>query len=361
MAADVADAVESPQTRLVDADIHPTLRTDLAAIFAYLPPAWRKKFEFLGKLPIAAPPLAFTFLGGAHAVGIEAAPKLELAQEPDLLSIANAVFVDDGAGIGQLVVPEAVTHSVSARWSGVGAHLVGAFNDYLLDQWIVDERMRYALVVFPGDPEAAVAEIRRHGGDRRVSSVWLPSTEVRFGDSRWYPIYEAALEFGLPILSHPAGGTTFATPEVVLTARMNAPLAAWPNITSLVASGVFERYPELQVVFAECGFSWLDPLVERMEAAWRASGGRVAGLVRAPSQIVREHIRITTAPADDDRDPVTVCRTIAEEGSLLPDVLIYAGNYPRSRELRPSAAFDSLEETLRRRILAGNAEQVLSL
>ncbi len=356
----LADAGER-QRLLVDADIHPTLRTNLGAIFEYLPQAWRKKFEFLGKLPIAAPPLSYTFLGGAHAVGIEAATELQLAHEPDLGPLADAVFVGDGMGLGQLVVPEAVTHSVSARWSGIGAHLVGAFNDYILDQWIVEPRLRYALVVFPGDPESAVTEIRRHGDDRRVSSVWLPTTEVRFGDSRWFPIYEAALELGLPILSHPAGGGGFATPAVVLNARMNAPLAAWPNITSLVASGVFERYPELQVVFAECGYSWLDPLVARMEAAWRASNGRVPGLVRPPSQIVREHVRITTAPADDDRDPVTICRTIAEDGSLLPDVLLYASNYPRVRDDRPSAAFDSLEENARQAILGGNAQQVLRL
>ena len=134
--------------------------------------------------------------------------------------------------------------------------------------------------------------------------MWIPTSEHRFGDRHFYPVYEAAVELGLPILGHPGGGGAMASPEVVLEGRMNAPTAVWTQVASLVAHGVFERFRELRFVFLESGFTWLEPLLARMDAAWRSGRKRVPQLVRAPSDVVREHIRLSTLPLDDDRDPV---------------------------------------------------------
>lgn len=347
-------------TVLVDGDVHPALNAPISAVLEYLPRAWREKFDYLGEIPLAASPLEFNYLLGSYVVGKDTLGRMTFPDRPDVEAFTGEVFGQGGADVGQMIVPEVVTHSYPARNAEIGVHLAGAFNDYVLDQWVVDERLRYALVVFPGDPAAAAAEIRRHGDDRRVSSVWLPTSDVRFGAPGFNPVYEAALEFGLPIISHPAASAVMASPEMAFEGRASAPAGVWANIASLVAAGVFERYRELRFVFFESGFTWLDAMVRRMDAGWRAGGDRLPALERAPNEIVREHVRISTQPIDDDRDASELCRLI-EESDLLGDVLVYGSNFPRQGAASAASAFAGLSDETRRKIMAENAKAVLRL
>jgi predicted TIM-barrel fold metal-dependent hydrolase len=328
-------------------------------VLEYVPRGWRERVAYLGHFPLSGSPLQYTYLIGQWSIGREALRGLEFPGEPDLASIQRHVFDGEGAEVGQLVVVEAATHTAGSTYVGLGANLAAGFNDYVLDRWLGDERLRYALTVFPGDAEAAAAEVRRHGGDPRVSSVWIPTSEQRFGDRHFYPVYEAAVELGLPIVSHPGGGGAMASPEAGLEGRMVAPTAVWTQVASLVAHGVFERFRELRFVFLESGFTWLEPLLARMDAAWRAGGRRVPQLVRAPSDVVREHLRLSTLPLDDDRDPAEIRRLI-EQSPVLADVLVYTSNHPRGGD-RPRAPFEGLPEGTRRKIFSDNARTALRI
>jgi predicted TIM-barrel fold metal-dependent hydrolase len=265
-----------------------------------------------------------------------------------------------GVGAAQLVAVEAPAHALQSRNYDLSSSLGSAFNDYLLDEWVVDERMRYALMVMPNDPVAAVAEIRRHGDDRRVSSVWIPAGQRLLGDRLYDPVYAAAAERGLPIFVHPGGpGTAMPTPAYSFEGRANAPLRTWSNIASLVAHGAAERFPGLVFVFAECGFSWLPALLERMDAAWRKQREQLPELKRAPSEIARAQVRLTTSPLDDDRDGPALGALIEEPGSHLDDVLLYASNYPRAGS--GLEVFGALSERARRKVLFENAHHSLRI
>jgi len=353
-------AVESGATtraraRLIDVDVHPVLATNIGAMLEYVPRGWRERLEYLGSTPLSSSPLNYTFLAGRWVVGVNARPATEAPPGSTAESLQGELLDAHGVDVGQLVASEAAAHAQSRSYD-LAAILASAFNDLMLERWMDDPRTRYALLVTPADPVAAAAEVRRHGADRRVSSVWIPTTPTRLGDRRLYPIYEAALEHGLPILSHPGGPAgSMSTPALALESRFNGPTQVWPNVASLVARGVFERYPELRVLFAESGFTWLPPLLRRMDAAWRASGGKVAHLERSPSEVVRTHLRFATTPLDDDRDAAELAALIEDPSTCLADVLVFSSNHPRSGPEWPGLRFEALPDATRRRLFAENA------
>ena len=71
----------------------------------------------------------------------------------------------------------------------------------------------------------------------------------------------------------------------------NSQIIAPNQVLSLIAEGVFDRYPQLRVGLAELGFAWLPSLLWRFDKD--AGGDRGA---RQAVGYVRRHIRATTSP-----------------------------------------------------------------
>jgi predicted TIM-barrel fold metal-dependent hydrolase len=89
----------------------------------------------------------------------------------------------------------------------LAAALCGALNDWILEEWLEPEPRLLGSICVPFEhPDLAVAEIERRAGDRRFAHVLLPaSTESPLGNRRYWPIYAAAVEAGLPVAIHTAG------------------------------------------------------------------------------------------------------------------------------------------------------------
>ena len=87
------------------------------------------------------------------------------------------------------------------------AALAFACNEFQLNHWNkLDPRLKCSLVVPYEDPEASRKEIRRRSGDRRFAHVlMLTRTSELMGRRRYWPIYEAACEAGLPVGVHVLG------------------------------------------------------------------------------------------------------------------------------------------------------------
>ena len=99
----------------------------------------------------------------------------------------------------------------------------------------------------------------------------------------------------------PSGFTTTYLEDYV----GNQPIAQ-AQVLSFVSEGVFERFPELRVVVAECGFAWLPPLLWRFDKDWKGVWREVPWVKRRPSEYVREHFLFTTAPAHLPADPIAL-------------------------------------------------------
>ena len=135
------------------------------------------------------------------------------------------------------------------------AALARAVNDWQKEEWVRKEpRLRAGIVITAEDPTAAVAEIERRADDSAFVQVILsPRNEEPLGRRRYWPIYEAAARYNIPIGLHPAGysgghpTTAMGWPTYYMQEHYAFETAMQSMLASLVIEGVFERFPTLKV------------------------------------------------------------------------------------------------------------------
>jgi predicted TIM-barrel fold metal-dependent hydrolase len=220
--------------------------------------------------------------------------------------------------------------------SSAATAYVAATNDFFREAWVgFDDRYCLAVTVTPHDACAAAAEIRRHAGQEGVVGVQLLLLDRMLGDTWFDPIYEAACEAGLAIVVHQSGSEgcytfsptvaggaprSYGERHVVLTQVGAA------NVCDLVVGGVFERFPTLKVSFVEWGFSWLAPLMARLDHVWERDPDGAPQVKRPPSEYIREHLSFATQPLDEPDTPAEWNALFGADG--LETMLLFASDYP---------------------------------
>jgi predicted TIM-barrel fold metal-dependent hydrolase len=94
-----------------------------------------------------------------------------------------------------------------------------------------------------------------------------------FWDGEYEPFWSLVEETGLPISFHIVGPrkqdvrATFQnpTPGIKETFVAIAPLSISETVSTLVFTGILQRYPNLQFVLVECGIGWIPYFLERMD------------------------------------------------------------------------------------------------
>jgi predicted TIM-barrel fold metal-dependent hydrolase len=104
----------------------------------------------------------------------------------------------------------------------------------------------------------AVTEVRRCAGDLKLRGFVLdafPSGAKTAGSPEDEPFWEAVNETGLPVSMHIGVGPTANTsPETGPAPGMRPQMAQ--IVLPLVASGVFDRYPNIRIVLAHADAGW---------------------------------------------------------------------------------------------------------
>jgi uncharacterized protein len=241
----------------------------------------------------------------------------------------------------------------------MGAGFARAVNDWMAREWLDQEpRLRASIVVPTQNPELAVDEIERVAPDHRfVQVLLLVMGDAPLGKRQYWPIYAAAQKHRLPIGIHsgstyrhpatPVGWPTYFTEDYAAQAT-----AFQAALSSLVCEGVFTKFPELRVVLIESGVTWLPAHLWRLTKFWRGLRLEVPWVDRAPSEIVRENVRLTLQPFDAPDDAAVVERLIEHLGS--DEMLLFSSDYPHWQFDNEAVMPPGLSPELTRKIMIDN-------
>jgi len=353
---------------VIDCDVHPLPAEGIKSFYPYMPDAWKQRF--IRKR-------ADTIKGGltlryAH-------PNGTIVRDDAAPGAGQAAGTDPAFAVTDHLDPNDISICVlnsldSARLCSVHASvdesivLASAANDYYIDTWLAtDERFAYAPVLPSQDPLAAAAEIRRMGNNPRVVAVAVPPISILMGNRYWWPVFDAAQDFDLPILLHvsgseaiyngaplPAGGA----PDTYIERYVTLGQGAEANLNSMIMNGIFERYPRLKVLFVEYGFLWPIPVMLRMDRLWRGLRHEVPWVKKSPIDYVAEHVWFTTQPIEEPRDPRDLERLIKMLGV---ENLCFSTDYPHWDNDMPMQSLNMLQAADRDRIMRTNARSVLRL
>ena len=177
------------------------------------------------------------------------------------------------------------------------------YNDWLKDFCSHYPDREIGLACLPyGDIDAAVKEVYRvaklglRGLELSCSwdmePMWAPS---------WEPLWKAVNDVRLPLHFHTfpatAPGVREKYPREIQRRAMFTGVSAFQMnliniLAALMASNVFERYPNIKIAFGESGIGWLPYALDRMDFEWEDRFHDL-GLKMKPSEYWRRQCRAT--------------------------------------------------------------------
>jgi predicted TIM-barrel fold metal-dependent hydrolase len=243
--------------------------------------------------------------------------------------------------------------------------LVAATNRWLMEHWLDADanhgQFKGSIRVNVRDVRGALAEIERWADHPQVVQVTVPlEAHVPYGQEMYFPIWESAAAHGLPVAFHSDGWagaqlppTGAGYPSYFIEVHVQQPLLSLVHLGSMVVEGVLDRLPDLKLVLADGAFALVEPVMWRVDRAWRSLRFETPWIETLPSGYVHDHVRIVLHKADLPADRQQTTTLLEALG--VPNMLMYGSNYPFWDLLDvPSATAVLPEETLDD-ILRGNA------
>jgi predicted TIM-barrel fold metal-dependent hydrolase len=237
--------------------------------------------------------------------------------------------------------------------------MIQAYNDWL-SEYVAHAPARFGgLAVLPSvGAEAALAEIDRvmdRPGMRGVVIGHFPNgtTSIDAEDDK---VWAVLAERGLPLSIHVALNKTMPSAHKAKLPGYGRFFDAPNRMIELVFDGVFDRHPELDVVFAEVDFGWVPYCKEQIDNNYqRLNAVSQFGLQRLPSEYIERHFHfgyMTDAFGIRNRHDVGVER------------ILWSNDYPHISADWPNswrtiqATFSGVPTAERQLILAGNAQRL---
>ena len=241
-------------------------------------------------------------------------------------------------------------------------------NDYLAEQ-VAARPDRYVgmTTVAPQDPDWSAAEIVRGARQLGFKGVQINShTQGEYLDHpRFDPIFRALADTGQPLYIHPQ-----TPPDAMIGPMLEAGLdgaifgfgvEVGLHLLRLITSGIFDRYPQLQIMVGHMGEAlpfWLYRIDYMHQASVRAKRyARMQPLQKTIPEYLRSNVLITTsgvawAPA------ILFTQQVVGE-----DRVMYAMDYPYQFHADEVRTHDNLDIPLatKKKLMQSNAERWFKL
>ncbi|TKT74604.1 amidohydrolase family protein [Aquamicrobium sp. LC103] len=337
----------------IDCDVHPA-PPPTAALLAYLDEYWRETFVMRG-----VDRLSLAMTASPPRAPINARPDWRVEGTPAgaMLETVRAQALDPFGT--RIAICNPLHGAMIMHSDDMAAALCGAVNEWLAREWLDKEpRLRGSIMISAQNTELAIAEIERRAGDRRfVQVLILAQNDEPLGRRRYWPIYEAAARHGLPVCVHAGGSARHAPtatgwPSYFVEAHVAQAAIFESQLLSLVSEGVFAKIPDLKIVFAEAGFTWLPSFFWRADKTWRGVRAETPWVKEPPSDIVKRHVRFTLQPVEAPPEPDALARTL--DHIACDDILLFSTDYPHWHFEGTAALSAAFGETLAKKILIDN-------
>lgn len=247
-----------------------------------------------------------------------------------------------------------------------------AFNDTMVEFGSVDPTRLIVNAQIPiHDIDAAIAEVHRVAG-LGVKSLQLPVFPPELGlpdyyHERYEPLWAAIIETGLPICCHiglntmlndlaqrdPTPGKSVMIPCVGLST--GEALGMW------ILGGVFERFPDLKVVFVEPGLGWIAWWLYLIDDMVLRQGYQNPLITELPSHYFHRNVFLTFIDEPD------VLASDVNRQRLGVENLMWSTDYPHPVTSWPNSRslieqqFQGVPAHERELMLHGNAARVWNL
>jgi len=245
-----------------------------------------------------------------------------------------------------------------------------AFNDVLTEFASHDPRRLLVSYQIPiVDIVGAVAEVQRvaaMGG----KSLQLPVFPTELGlpdyyDERYWPLWSAIQETGLPICCHIGLNTNLddlTRRDPTAQKGVMVPMTALSTAEAFgmwIMSGTLQRFPGLKLVFVEPGIGWIPWYLFIVDDLVKRQGYVFPDIAELPSHYFRQNMHVTFI---DEPDALTSQRHQVGIENILwsTDFPHPVTSWPNSKELI-ARSFDGVPADERELILSGNAIRVWDL
>ncbi len=256
------------------------------------------------------------------------------------------------------------------RDTGWAVALARGYNNWLSECLLKKSPRLKGMAVLPmQSPSDAVDELRRAVTQLGMVGGILPGGGLRsfLGDSSYFPVYEAAQELDTVLTVHtafPQKGLAFDLDQLDRLTDLRCllhPVGQMTQMTNMMFSGVFDRYPRLRVAFLEAGSAWVLCMLERMQREYEHWGHLLKDMQREPKEHLRSGRIFFEAELSDEMLPYIV-------KELGDQALVFASDYPHftspegiAKHIRESQERPDLSEETKRRILGENARRLYKI
>lgn len=347
-------------TMIVDTDIHPG--GNRQRMLEFLPEPWKTR--------VTSGNVGPGHLGYWNPNGVNRSDAVTpdgdyIASSPTTLSKYHLDAFDISFGI---LNPGGLYIGLSPEPDFAAAYC-GALNQVFIEDWLpTDSRYRYSLVISPADPQLAAEEIHKHGDNPAIAQVLMASgSQFGFGHRYYHPIYEAAVAHDLPVAIHPGSEgrgvsgkpSTAGYPGSYFEWHTNLAGSYIAHLISLIAEGTFQKFPTLKFVMVEGGVSWLPPILWRLDKNWKSLRMTVPWLDRPPSEVVYDHIVLTTQPIEEPNNPKHLHQLL----DMFPadKMLMFSTDFPHWDGDTPDFSMRMLPKSLQSAVMWETASKLYKL
>jgi predicted TIM-barrel fold metal-dependent hydrolase len=238
------------------------------------------------------------------------------------LSERLAIMDEEGISLQVLYSTLFLAYPLSCNPAYMTA-MCDAYNRWLGDVLSGQDRLKWVGVVNLDDIPASVRQVKEAKKLGAVGMMILGTAGDRLlDDASLLPFYEAVAESDLPLAVH----VGWACPSINNLYSHIYPSGVIPftmpvlmGLVSMMSGGIFDRFPNLRVVYLEAGCLWVHFILERLHHRFQHSGKNLVNVVSRTAPIQK------LAPMDYVKKGNLYFSTEIED-ALLPQVLELVGD-----------------------------------